>query len=392
MPQLLFSQEAESTVVVKGLSIGEGANVTFFGNLVNNDTSILYLDGHITMLGDSVNNYSSIEGLGLMEMVGLYDQHISGGGHISVDTLNVDNDQDVSFDNDITINKYFGFINGVLYDNYYEDINVLDLPSVTFVDGASYDSSLVRDESYVEGLVTKKGTGRFVFPIGDAGIYRPVLADNNMADSIVSAHYFLNELIIPDDLLNVHFEILNEEYWYVSGISNCNDLTFTYDGRTSNFDPEDDVDNIKIATYDHYHNNDLRILDVVQSNTLAEFSYQIDSTSRDSSFNWFSFARAFDVPVKDAIFVPQILVADGANSRFVIDGLDYYDSNSIIIFNRHGNVVFEMDEYDNTWDGKANVQVLGSDSNLLPTGTYFVLLYIDGELAYKDFIQLLYTN
>ncbi|MCJ8292677.1 MAG: gliding motility-associated C-terminal domain-containing protein [Flavobacteriales bacterium] len=64
---------------------------------------------------------------------------------------------------------------------------------------------------------------------------------------------------------------------------------------------------------------------------------------------------------------------DNYNDLFVIEGIGNYPGNEILIFNRWGNQVFEMLEYDNSWNGVRNV---GSDitGDQLPTGTYYYIL------------------
>jgi gliding motility-associated-like protein/uncharacterized repeat protein (TIGR01451 family) len=64
---------------------------------------------------------------------------------------------------------------------------------------------------------------------------------------------------------------------------------------------------------------------------------------------------------------------DGKNDFFVIKGLDKTIENTLIIFNRWGNKVYQMDNYDNTWDGTPNTGgTLGNQK--LPQGTYYYIL------------------
>jgi gliding motility-associated-like protein len=79
---------------------------------------------------------------------------------------------------------------------------------------------------------------------------------------------------------------------------------------------------------------------------------------------------------------------DGINDLFVIRGIDHYPNNSIIIFNRWGDKVFEASPYQNTWDGKCTMGVrAGGDQ--LPIGTYFYLLNLgDGSEILKGTIYL----
>ncbi len=66
---------------------------------------------------------------------------------------------------------------------------------------------------------------------------------------------------------------------------------------------------------------------------------------------------------------------DGVNDSFQIENIDQYPENNIKIFNRWGNIVFEMDGYNssNAWNGTTDAGgvVVGSK---VPEGTYFYIL------------------
>lgn len=59
---------------------------------------------------------------------------------------------------------------------------------------------------------------------------------------------------------------------------------------------------------------------------------------------------------------------DGINDVFQIDGIEDYPNNSVQIFNRWGNQVYQMSGYKNEWNGSWSNQ-----GDLLPDGTYFYL-------------------
>ncbi|MEO5571908.1 MAG: gliding motility-associated C-terminal domain-containing protein [Bacteroidia bacterium] len=61
---------------------------------------------------------------------------------------------------------------------------------------------------------------------------------------------------------------------------------------------------------------------------------------------------------------------DGKNDVFYVQGLGDYYQNSILIYNRWGNKVFEQSPYQNNWEGT------NQSGDLLPEGTYFVILKI----------------
>jgi gliding motility-associated-like protein len=79
---------------------------------------------------------------------------------------------------------------------------------------------------------------------------------------------------------------------------------------------------------------------------------------------------------------------DGINDNFVIRGLEKYPDNILVIFNRWGNKVYEVDGYLNDWDGKNmfGVTVGGND---LPEGTYFYILkYGKDQTPIKGYVYL----
>ncbi len=77
------------------------------------------------------------------------------------------------------------------------------------------------------------------------------------------------------------------------------------------------------------------------------------------------------------IFIPNVFTPNGdaENETFEIKNLHIYPNNSIVIFNRWGDLVFKASPYMNDWDGKnaiGGVKPIGED---LVEGTYFFILY-----------------
>ena len=63
---------------------------------------------------------------------------------------------------------------------------------------------------------------------------------------------------------------------------------------------------------------------------------------------------------------------DGINDAFTVRGIEQYPDNRMEVYNRGGNLVFEMDRYDNSWDGTY------FDGDELPEGTYYYV-FDDGR-------------
>lgn len=76
------------------------------------------------------------------------------------------------------------------------------------------------------------------------------------------------------------------------------------------------------------------------------------------------------------LWIPQFISpnGDGQNDYWVIPGIDEFPDNNVKIFNRWGNLLFSMDGYDNSWDGKTQSKTIySSTERYLPSGTYFYI-------------------
>lgn len=69
---------------------------------------------------------------------------------------------------------------------------------------------------------------------------------------------------------------------------------------------------------------------------------------------------------------------DGVNDLLIFNYLDFYPDNELILFNRWGNVIYEVKGYDNTWNGIGQTE-----------GTYYFMLTVHetGD-KYQGFFQL----
>jgi gliding motility-associated-like protein len=87
----------------------------------------------------------------------------------------------------------------------------------------------------------------------------------------------------------------------------------------------------------------------------------------------------------DPILLPNAFTPnnDGYNDFFEIKGIQDFLDNEITIFNRWGLVVYNTENYFNTWDGRDN------DGNMVSDGTYFAVLKLRSiNKFYKTYIDL----
>ncbi|NQX85281.1 MAG: gliding motility-associated C-terminal domain-containing protein [Flavobacteriaceae bacterium] len=80
---------------------------------------------------------------------------------------------------------------------------------------------------------------------------------------------------------------------------------------------------------------------------------------------------------------------DGINDFFVINCLENYPNNKLEVYNRWGNMVYEMKGYDNSWSGSSNGRSIHNSSHKLPIGTYYYVLNLgDGSKPNTGWIYI----
>ena len=70
---------------------------------------------------------------------------------------------------------------------------------------------------------------------------------------------------------------------------------------------------------------------------------------------------------------------DGMNDTFRIDCIESFPNNNLEIYNRYGSLVYKKAGYMNDFDGTANVGGVVKKDEMLPAGTYFYVLEVDGD-------------
>ena len=83
---------------------------------------------------------------------------------------------------------------------------------------------------------------------------------------------------------------------------------------------------------------------------------------------------------------------DGLNDYFHIEGIEAFSDNQLTIVNRWGEIVYQVEGYNNTsiiWDGS------GLNGNLLPQATYYYILTINRREKpniFKGSVDVLYQK
>jgi uncharacterized repeat protein (TIGR01451 family)/gliding motility-associated-like protein len=111
-------------------------------------------------------------------------------------------------------------------------------------------------------------------------------------------------------------------------------------------------------------------------------------TVTDASGNTATCTQTVMAP--ERLFIPSGFSpdGDGVNDYFEITGIGNYPKSHLWVYNRWGNLMYDKHPYDNTWDGKLNVNglIFGDE---LPEGTYFYILDLgDNSSQYQGYVVI----
>lgn len=82
----------------------------------------------------------------------------------------------------------------------------------------------------------------------------------------------------------------------------------------------------------------------------------------------FNASNDIDITVYNGITVDD---NNNQNNVFTVKNIEKYPNNKLTVFNRWGEIVYQMTGYNNTWEGKDH------NGSYLETGTYYYVLHPD---------------
>lgn len=87
-------------------------------------------------------------------------------------------------------------------------------------------------------------------------------------------------------------------------------------------------------------------------------------------------------------FIPNLFTpnGDGVNDFWVVPGIEAFPESSLTIYNRWGDLIYEMAPYNNEWSGQTNAGIAGGKQ--VVDGTYFYVLKTEGGDPLKGTIEI----
>ncbi|WP_168796400.1 gliding motility-associated C-terminal domain-containing protein [Flagellimonas onchidii] len=380
---LLKGMFVNGQVVNKGeIYIAVNAQVSVVNDLINASHGHLINDGTLSLFGDIENNgeFDFVKG-GLVAFVGENSQNIYGKGtkmFLNNVLLNKEK-ENARFKVKAAIN-----ILGKVYfeKGYMEMYANNDEEFLDFFDNATHVNG--SDKSHVIGFVDWHGTDEFVFPVGNGKQYRPIaISGLNGKLNGFRCSYIVNKgngFGVPDETVISEIDFIdNVEYWEVKRLSgNNNDkfsVTLKWDVSTTPKEILDSPDNVHVVRWDE--NKKKWIDEGGMRNGLEDSVTAI--VSNDGLFTLALVNENNRLEVYNAISMN----GNDLNHGLVIENLKNFSQNRVRVYNRWGQLVFNMRNYNNMdriFNGYANTGIIVRKNDKLPSGTYYYTIeYIDDD-------------
>lgn len=260
------------------------------------------------------------------------------------------------------------------------------------------------DASKVVGFAEVNNRNVFSFPVGDAEQLRPLTFNaQGTVPQAICAYFFenpsaptsLSQTFDVEEKVNNIGTVTDREFWVLQGNVPVQ-VTISWNTRSSLITiPNATVESIIVVGWNKSSNQWVVIGNTAYSGDITN-GFVTSETFVPNDYAAITFGTvplptdtfAVNNPTLGNYFLSPN--GDGINDFLVIDGMEESPNNSLRIFNRYGQKVFERINYTNEFRGVANTgSMVPNPANGLPEGVYFYLVTLDDlGLEYNGFLFL----
>lgn len=269
--------------------------------------------------------------------------------------------------------------------------NLLDI-NFEYINQAFFTGNT--DLTKIDGYAALTSKQEFIFPIGDEFRLRPleILAETNIANA--KSAYFFENPNAPST-----FSTSFDTTFYENSLTAISALEFwDLDTETSSrvrlsWTEESEIEILVNAIEKlrvvGWHNEDKEwknLGNIAVDGDLSEGHITSDKFLPDD-YEVITFGAGFnrdDIQLANYILTPN---GDGTNDFLVFKEITLSPNNTLRIFNRWGREVYQMNNYNNTFDGKANVDFVIDKNSLLPAGIYYYIIeLIEIDITHQGYL------
>ena len=260
------------------------------------------------------------------------------------------------------------------------------------------------DASKVTGFAEVNNRKVFSFPVGDAEQLRPLTFNaQGTVPQAICAYFFenpsaptsLSQTFDVEEKVNNIGTVTDREFWVLQGNVPVQ-VTISWNTRSSLITiPNATVESIIVVGWNKSSNQWVVIGNTAYSGDITN-GFVTSETFVPNDYAAITFGTvplptdtfAVNNPTLGNYFLSPN--GDGINDFLVIDGMEESPNNSLRIFNRYGQKVFERINYTNEFRGVANTgSMVPNQATGLPEGVYFYLVTLDDlGLEYNGFLFL----
>lgn len=368
--------------------------------LYHNGTMQVHFGGPNTGLGlhtNLINNAPFDQNEGLVGFYGNSSIQVSGSSTPVFRDVEFMATSDIFLHIPVSVRNNVNFIEGNV-DTPTDDPTVyLNFTEHGFFTGEN-------DDSKVTGFAAINNQDFFSFPVGDYGQLRPLTMDSEGSVPLAVCAYFFEDPSAPQSVSGI-FDVeekvrdigtvTDREFWILQSDVPAQ-VTISWNTRSAlGLIPNATLESIIVVGWSKASNQWVIIGNSAISGDVTQ-GFVTSETFVPSDYAAITFGTiplptdtfAVNNPTLGNYFLSPN--GDGVNDFLVIDNMDESPNNSLQIFNRFGQKVFEQVNYTNEFGGDSNTGSLIMSQDIgLPEGVYYYLVSLDDlNLQYTGFLFL----
>ena len=364
--------------------------------LYNNGNLRIHEGGALGFHTNLINASPLDNNLGLAGFYGPQNLTVSGSVTPQFYDAEVLVDNDLSLDLGMDISNNLNFVLGNIRTPLTQPGIYLNFLDTGFYAG---ESNLTK----VIGYAAITNQQNFIFPVGDAAFYRPLVLESQNTNFFAKCAYFFENTNNPNSLPGTYntFEVALDieyvtdlEFWRLEGIVPST-VRLSWNERSDLSRFTDDFTKIVPVGWSKLSQRWINLSGSTPVGDLSQgFVTSAPFVPDDYEIITLGVSKIPYEPLsKEVLSLENYFVSvngDGINDTFFIPELADFDQNFVQIYDRYGIKVFEMENYTDEFVGFSNMNNVPFKEGIgLPVGVYFYTIYIPvDDLNYQGFLYL----
>ncbi|UII80597.1 gliding motility-associated C-terminal domain-containing protein [Flagellimonas sp. CMM7] len=365
--------------------------------LYNSGNIRIHPNGNLGFHTNLINEVTFDQNQGLAGFYGDNVIQVSGSISPTFNDIEVMASNNVFLQNSVNVLNNVNFVDGDVLSPLNDQTTYLNFSNNGFFTGEN-------DTSKVTGFAAITNRSIFSFAVGDQLQLRPLLLESQNETALAVCAYFFENPSNPSSIVesyNVEEKVrdigtvTNREFWIIQSDQTAT-VTISWNERSAlSLIPNTTADAIIVVGWSKQANQWVVIGNSALSGDISQ-GFVTSQPFVPSDYEAITFGTvplptdtfAVNNPTLGNYFLSPN--GDGTNEFLVLEGMSESPNNSLRIFNRFGQKVFEKINYVDEFTGISNTgSLLLSQDIGLPEGVYYYLATLDDlELEYQGFLFL----